>query len=136
MLPRQVKNLRPNIKIIIIGGALVLLFLALGALIFFVGLTVVAQIKFLFLSSSTNSPLCSLLQIILKIIILVKISSLILVPVFILRLNLLKNLNAKSELPNNCLKCSWFHGQAYGGNFLVCGMHPYGKEDCPDFSAR
>jgi cytochrome c553 len=34
-----------------------------------------------------------------------------------------------------CARCHHYHGQAYGGNFLVCGMHPYGRSegDCPDF---
>lgn len=35
-----------------------------------------------------------------------------------------------------CIGCRHFHGQAYGGTFLVCAMHPYGvPEDgatCPD----
>lgn len=35
-----------------------------------------------------------------------------------------------------CIGCRHFHGQAYGGNFLVCAMHPYGvlegTETCPD----
>jgi len=34
-----------------------------------------------------------------------------------------------------CIGCSHYHGQVYGGNLLVCGMHPYGWEDenCPDW---
>lgn len=34
-----------------------------------------------------------------------------------------------------CMGCRHYHGQAYGGNLLVCGMHPYGWEDesCPDW---
>lgn len=35
-----------------------------------------------------------------------------------------------------CVGCRNYHGQSYGGNMLVCGMHPYGvadgQEDCPD----
>lgn len=35
-----------------------------------------------------------------------------------------------------CAGCRHFHGQMYGGNMLVCGMHPYGVEEgvetCPD----
>lgn len=35
-----------------------------------------------------------------------------------------------------CVGCRHFHGQAYGGNLLVCGMHPYGVgegvDTCPD----
>lgn len=36
-----------------------------------------------------------------------------------------------------CVGCRHFHGQAYGGNLLVCGMHPYGAEgdSCPDWEA-
>lgn len=34
-----------------------------------------------------------------------------------------------------CVGCHHYHGQVYGGNLLVCGMHPYGWEDenCPDW---
>jgi len=34
-----------------------------------------------------------------------------------------------------CIGCSQYHGQVYGGNILVCGMHPYGWETqhCPDW---
>jgi len=34
-----------------------------------------------------------------------------------------------------CIGCRNYHGQVYGGNILVCGMHPYGWEDenCPDW---
>jgi hypothetical protein len=35
-----------------------------------------------------------------------------------------------------CIGCRHYHGQAYGGTFLVCGMHPYGMDKditaCPD----
>lgn len=33
-----------------------------------------------------------------------------------------------------CMGCMHYHGQAYGGNLLVCGMHPHGWDDenCPD----
>jgi hypothetical protein len=38
-----------------------------------------------------------------------------------------------------CVGCRHFHGQAYGGTLLVCGMHPYGvskgEETCPDKEA-
>ncbi|MGF1486389.1 MAG: hypothetical protein ACFBSE_04675 [Prochloraceae cyanobacterium] len=35
-----------------------------------------------------------------------------------------------------CIGCSNYHGRIYGGNLLVCAMHPYGWEDenCPDRS--
>jgi hypothetical protein len=35
-----------------------------------------------------------------------------------------------------CQGCVHYHGQVYGGNLLVCGMHPLGRgEDpsCPDW---
>ena len=34
-----------------------------------------------------------------------------------------------------CMGCSNYHGQVYGGNLLVCGMHPHGWDDesCPDW---
>jgi hypothetical protein len=37
-----------------------------------------------------------------------------------------------------CVGCRHYHGQAYGGNLLVCGMHPSGWEDdsCPDWEAE
>lgn len=38
-----------------------------------------------------------------------------------------------------CVGCRHYHGQEYGGNMLVCGMHPYGVLDgadsCPDKEA-
>jgi hypothetical protein len=40
-------------------------------------------------------------------------------------------------VPATCQGCCHYHGQYYGGNFLVCGMHPYGveSEHCPDWEA-
>lgn len=37
-----------------------------------------------------------------------------------------------------CRGCIHYHGQVYGGNILVCGMHPYGVEDesCPDWESN
>ncbi|HYW18787.1 MAG TPA: hypothetical protein VE956_05625 [Nodularia sp. (in: cyanobacteria)] len=34
-----------------------------------------------------------------------------------------------------CMGCHHYHGQVYGGNLLVCGMHPHGWDDssCPDW---
>ncbi|OSO88170.1 hypothetical protein B7O87_13810 [Cylindrospermopsis raciborskii CENA303] len=34
-----------------------------------------------------------------------------------------------------CVGCSNYHGEVYGGNLLVCAMHPYGwdGEKCPDW---
>ena len=36
-----------------------------------------------------------------------------------------------------CRGCVHYHGEVYGGNLLVCGMHPYGVEDesCPDWES-
>ncbi|NEP85757.1 MAG: hypothetical protein F6K18_02365 [Okeania sp. SIO2C2] len=36
-----------------------------------------------------------------------------------------------------CRGCNNYHGQVYGGNLLVCGMHPYGVEGetCPDWES-
>lgn len=37
-----------------------------------------------------------------------------------------------------CMGCKHYHGQVYGGNLLICGMHPYGwdTEDCPDWEGE
>ncbi|MBD2597179.1 hypothetical protein H6G74_23040 [Nostoc spongiaeforme FACHB-130] len=34
-----------------------------------------------------------------------------------------------------CVGCTNYHGQVYGGNLLVCAMHPHGWDDqnCPDW---
>ncbi|MBD2438346.1 hypothetical protein [Nostoc sp. FACHB-110] len=34
-----------------------------------------------------------------------------------------------------CIGCTNYHGQVYGGNLLVCAMHPHGWDDgnCPDW---
>ncbi len=36
-----------------------------------------------------------------------------------------------------CVGCRHYHGQTYGGNLLVCAMHPYGWDDhqCPDWES-
>lgn len=36
-----------------------------------------------------------------------------------------------------CVGCRHYHGQAYNGVMLVCGMHPYGweSEECPDWQS-
>ncbi|MGE5658849.1 MAG: hypothetical protein ACM37W_19805 [Actinomycetota bacterium] len=36
-----------------------------------------------------------------------------------------------------CQGCRHYHGQVYGGNLLVCGMHPYGveSENCADWES-
>lgn len=37
-----------------------------------------------------------------------------------------------------CIGCQHYHGQIYGKNLLVCGMHPYGCEgdNCPDWESN
>lgn len=36
-----------------------------------------------------------------------------------------------------CVGCRHYHGQAYGGNLLICAMHPYRyeAETCPDWQS-
>ncbi|MGD1904507.1 MAG: hypothetical protein ACFB0C_00775 [Leptolyngbyaceae cyanobacterium] len=36
-----------------------------------------------------------------------------------------------------CVGCRHYHGQTYGGNLLICAMHPYGAEEpqCPDWES-
>ena len=37
-----------------------------------------------------------------------------------------------------CIGCQNYHGRIYGGNVLICAMHPYGWEDsnCPDWEEK
>ncbi|MGF1492795.1 MAG: hypothetical protein ACFBSC_10140 [Microcoleaceae cyanobacterium] len=37
-----------------------------------------------------------------------------------------------------CRGCQHYHGQIYGGNLLVCAMHPHGVEgeSCPDWESN
>lgn len=46
--------------------------------------------------------------------------------------------DATSEKNPACVGCRHYHGYAYGGNLLVCGMHPQGWQDsnCPDWEAE
>ncbi len=39
------------------------------------------------------------------------------------------------EQNSACIGCSNYHGHVYGGNLLVCAMHPHGWDDknCPDW---
>ncbi|WP_373693667.1 hypothetical protein [Limnofasciculus baicalensis] len=41
------------------------------------------------------------------------------------------------QLPSACVGCRHYHGHSYGGNLLVCGMHPYGwdTDNCPDWES-
>lgn len=36
-----------------------------------------------------------------------------------------------------CVGCCHYHGETYGGNTLICAMHPYGpdQETCPDWES-
>ncbi|AKG20475.1 hypothetical protein [Calothrix sp. 336/3] len=45
------------------------------------------------------------------------------------------SVDATPEKNPACVGCHHYHGQAYGGNLLVCGMHPHGWQDehCPDW---
>lgn len=40
--------------------------------------------------------------------------------------------------PQACRGCRHYHGRTYNGNFLVCGMHPYGveTETCSDWESK
>jgi hypothetical protein len=40
------------------------------------------------------------------------------------------------RIPDGCNGCKHLHGETYGGELLVCGMHPYGEEECGDFESR
>ena len=44
-------------------------------------------------------------------------------------------LPATAEHQPTCQGCQHYHGYVYGGQLLVCGMHPYGSEggSCPDW---
>ena len=35
-----------------------------------------------------------------------------------------------------CSNCVYYHGKSYNGNYLICAVHSYGKEDCPDFESK
>lgn len=41
-------------------------------------------------------------------------------------------------MPAACQGCRHYHGQIYGGNRLVCAMHPHGVADdrCPDWQTE
>ncbi|MEA5505702.1 hypothetical protein VB735_21835 [Halotia wernerae UHCC 0503] len=43
-----------------------------------------------------------------------------------------------SEQNAACIGCNNYHGQVYGGNLLVCAMHPHGWDDesCPDWESE
>ncbi|AFY45917.1 hypothetical protein [Nostoc sp. PCC 7107] len=45
------------------------------------------------------------------------------------------SVEATPEQNAACVGCTNYHGQVYGGNLLVCAMHPQGWDDqnCPDW---
>ncbi|NET00054.1 MAG: hypothetical protein F6K62_00230 [Sphaerospermopsis sp. SIO1G2] len=47
------------------------------------------------------------------------------------------SVEATKERNPACIGCNNYHGQVYGGNLLVCGMHPHGWDDenCPDWES-
>jgi hypothetical protein len=40
------------------------------------------------------------------------------------------------KLINGCTKCNYFHGTQYNDVDLICGIHPYGNANCPDFESK
>ncbi|MDJ0572487.1 MAG: hypothetical protein QNJ53_26090 [Pleurocapsa sp. MO_192.B19] len=40
------------------------------------------------------------------------------------------------EIPTGCKSCVYFHGQFYGGQILVCAIHPLGLNDCLDYQKK
>ena len=40
------------------------------------------------------------------------------------------------KLPIGCCGCENLHGVKYNGIMLVCGLHPYGLQECPDFRPK
>lgn len=55
-------------------------------------------------------------------------------------LELLRQMNTQPpplspQQPKVCQGCCHYHGRTYGGNLLVCGMHPYGVDgdECSDW---
>ncbi|BAY18351.1 hypothetical protein NIES21_41970 [Anabaenopsis circularis NIES-21] len=45
------------------------------------------------------------------------------------------SVEATPEQNSACVGCTNYHGQVYGGNLLVCAMHPHGwdYQNCPDW---
>jgi mannitol-specific phosphotransferase system IIBC component len=41
----------------------------------------------------------------------------------------------ENQIPNVCQGCRHYHGRSYGGERLVCAMHPYGtdQDECADW---
>ena len=60
-----------------------------------------------------------------------------------LYIELLRQMNrqtppARPQRPKVCQGCAFYHGTTYGGQQLICGMHPYGVEDdyCMDWEGE
>ena len=60
-----------------------------------------------------------------------------------LYIELLRQMNrqtppARPQRPKVCQGCTFYHGTTYGGQQLICGMHPYGVEDeyCMDWEGE
>jgi hypothetical protein len=47
-------------------------------------------------------------------------------------------LKPNAQKHSACIGCTNYHGKIYGGNLLVCAMHPYGWDDdyCPDWDGN
>lgn len=41
--------------------------------------------------------------------------------------------SVQPQIPLGCNGCANFYGQVHNGNLLVCGIHPYGQENCSDY---
>ncbi len=56
-------------------------------------------------------------------------------------LEFLRRINQERQAeqpPRACQGCCHYHGQTYGGQRLICAMHPYGVEaaTCPDWQGK
>lgn len=49
-----------------------------------------------------------------------------------------ERLRRNPPMPIACRGCRHYHGRSYHGNFLVCGIHPYGveTETCSDWESK
>lgn len=45
------------------------------------------------------------------------------------------NLSSTMKI-DGCTSCKYFHGTQYNDIDLVCGIHPYGNTNCPDFEDK
>ena len=42
----------------------------------------------------------------------------------------------RSKIPTRCNRCAYFCGKSYNHQILVCAIHPFGLNECPDFEAH